>query len=184
MEKLRKKKQAGFTLIETFVAISVLALAIIGPLQMFSQSIADSTYSRYQVTAFYLAAEGLDGVVNKVDNNIRMSDPGSSATWDTGISGLSGTEIRDVDITKTYNDQNYFVAGCQVPGCYIVANNDTGLYTSQAVIAGPNQKKTPYRRKIEVIASGTDSYKVVSTVTWVYKNKTNVTSLTTYISNI
>ena len=184
MEKLRQKKQSGFTLIETFVAISVLALAIIGPLQMFSQSIADSTYSKYQVTAFYLAAEGLDGVVNKADNNIRMSDPGSPTAWDKDILGLNGTEIRDVDITKPYNDQNYFITGCQAPGCYIVANNDTGLYTSQTGIAGSGQKNTPYRRKIEVTASGAESYKVVSTVTWTYKDKTNTTSFTTYISNI
>ena len=66
---MRTNHQQGFTLIETFIAISILLLAITGPLTLVSNSISDASYAANQITAFYLAQEGLELVVNRWEEN-------------------------------------------------------------------------------------------------------------------
>src|SRR5690606_10865581 len=60
---------SGFTLIETFVAITILLIAVIGPLALVSKSLSDSIFSQNQITAFYLGKEALELVINKVAEN-------------------------------------------------------------------------------------------------------------------
>lgn len=66
---MRTNHQQGFTLIETFIAISILLLAITGPLTLVSNSISDASYAANQITAFYLAQEGLELVINRWEEN-------------------------------------------------------------------------------------------------------------------
>ncbi len=60
-------KKTGFTLIESLVAISILIVAVLGPMGMLSEAISNSSYIKNQVTATYLAQEGLEFVINKRD---------------------------------------------------------------------------------------------------------------------
>ena len=53
---------AGFTLIETLVAISLLSIAIVAPMALTAQSLATAYYARDQITAFYLAQEAIEAV--------------------------------------------------------------------------------------------------------------------------
>lgn len=59
----------GFTLVESLVAISVLLLAITGPMTLASKVIRDSVISQDQITGFYLAQEGLEYVRNQRESN-------------------------------------------------------------------------------------------------------------------
>ena len=54
---------------ETLVAITLLLLAIGGPLYAVSQSLASAIYARDQITAFYLAQDAVEYVRNMRDNN-------------------------------------------------------------------------------------------------------------------
>ncbi len=63
-------KVAGFTLIETLVAISFLTLAIVSPMTLATQSLASAYYARDQVTAFHLAQEAIESVRAVRDENI------------------------------------------------------------------------------------------------------------------
>ncbi len=69
MEKNLQYSSKGFTLIETFVAVTILLIAILGPMSLFSKAIRDGIYARNQVTAFYLAQEGLELAINVVKTN-------------------------------------------------------------------------------------------------------------------
>ena len=62
--------QTGFTLIETMVAISLLMVALIPPMSLASQALTAAYYSRNQITAFYLAQEGIEIVRAVRDSNI------------------------------------------------------------------------------------------------------------------
>jgi len=62
-------KIRGFTLIEALVSISILALAIIGPLSLASTSMAAAQIARDQLVAFYLSQEGIEIVRNQRDTN-------------------------------------------------------------------------------------------------------------------
>jgi len=50
----------AFTLIETFVAISVLLITLVGPLTLAEQALKSAYYSRDEITAYYLAQEGIE----------------------------------------------------------------------------------------------------------------------------
>ena len=60
----------GFTLIETMVAISILMVAIVAPMSLAAQSLSAAYYARDQITAFYLAQEGIEVVRSVRDTNI------------------------------------------------------------------------------------------------------------------
>ena len=70
----------GFTLLETLVAIAVLLMALLGPFAIAQQSLRSAYYARDQVTAFYLAQEGVEFVRAIRDENYL-----SGAPWLTGI---------------------------------------------------------------------------------------------------
>ena len=73
----------GFTLIETLIAITILTLAIAGPMVTASRSIVAAQTARDQLTASYLAQEGMNTCAQCVTMNIsprirpaaRMSQP-------------------------------------------------------------------------------------------------------------
>lgn len=71
MKKFQKK---GFTLLETLVAVTILTLAIIGPLELAARAIGYSKTSRNQITASYLAQEAMEYIRNKRDTSRQSGD--------------------------------------------------------------------------------------------------------------
>lgn len=67
----------GFTLIETLVAITVLTIAIVGPMSLAISSINSVKIVKNQVIAFYLAQEGIEYVRNLRDNNFIQGNTGT-----------------------------------------------------------------------------------------------------------
>jgi len=59
----------GFTLIETMIAVTILTIAIAGPLMTANRSIVAAQSARDQLTASYLAQEGIEHVRAIRDNN-------------------------------------------------------------------------------------------------------------------
>ena len=60
---------SGFTLMETLVAITLLLLAIGGPMYAVSQSLSSAIYARDQITASYLAQDAVEYIRNVRDHN-------------------------------------------------------------------------------------------------------------------
>ncbi len=59
----------GFTLLETLVAVSLLMIAIVGPLTIAQKSVKTSSYTKNRVTAYYLAQDALEFLRNIRDTN-------------------------------------------------------------------------------------------------------------------
>lgn len=70
--KIPLLSDAGFTLIETLVAISLLSIAITAPMSLTSQSLSSAYYARDQITAYNLAQEGLEAVRAVRDGQILL----------------------------------------------------------------------------------------------------------------
>jgi prepilin-type N-terminal cleavage/methylation domain-containing protein len=83
-----KKTTRGFTLVETLVAISILVLALTGPLTIISQALKASYYSRDQIVAFYLAQESMEYIRNIRDEN-SLKTGASVDSWLDGIGDIS-----------------------------------------------------------------------------------------------
>lgn len=94
----RKTYTKGYSLVEVLVSISVLLIAIVGPMTIASQGIKSSRFALEQNTAFFLAQEGIEAVFAIRGNQAlaeqqAYSENSSSATdtaWDW-LQDLSGT---------------------------------------------------------------------------------------------
>ena len=72
--------EKGFTIIEALVAIGILTVAISGGFAAVSHSLKKATFTKEQVTAFFLAQEGMEIVRDKRDTNSI-----SGASWGAGL---------------------------------------------------------------------------------------------------
>ena len=71
---------------ETLVAITLLLLAIGGPMYAVSQSLSSAIYARDQITAFYLAQDAVEYMRNYRDNNALANPP---VDWLQGLNTVS-----------------------------------------------------------------------------------------------
>ena len=60
--KQKNKKDAGFTLVETLVAIAIFTVSILAVMAVLANSISDTNYAKKKITAAYLAQEGIEYV--------------------------------------------------------------------------------------------------------------------------
>lgn len=83
------KKNLGFTLIETMVAISILSMSILGTFTAVQSALQNSTFAKDQVTAFYLVQEVMEFMRNTRDSNnlYSIANPSTPHDWLYGISG-------------------------------------------------------------------------------------------------
>ena len=110
-------KDKGFTLIETMVAITVLMTAIVGPMEIASKSLLSAYYARDQITAYYLAQEGVEYLRNERD--MHYLPPSTLTDWPSDFSNC------------IYNaSTNNF-------GCKVDAHNSTNVITRNTT-AGTN----------------------------------------------
>lgn len=78
----------GFTIVETLVAITILMIAIAGPLVVASKGLFGANVSKDQMIASYLAQESIEVVKNLRDNNISN---GVAGGWLNGIDNCKPT---------------------------------------------------------------------------------------------
>ncbi len=154
--------QAGFTLIETLVAVSLLSIAIVAPMSLTTQSLSTAYYARDQITAFNLAQEGLEAVRAFRDGQILEISQSSS-----GGVNLFGSIPMDQDFTIDSRQGNPAAAmrpcngpcpRLQTDGTLYGHDPDTGTWP-----------ETHFTRTLHAsFVPGTqDEIRVSVTVTWV-----------------
>jgi prepilin-type N-terminal cleavage/methylation domain-containing protein len=111
MKKILNKKNKGFTLVETLVAIAIFSTSILAVLSILSQGIIDTSYAKERVSASYLAQEGIEYIRNLRDTYMLYSATGQ-AGWNTFNTKVAG---------NTYPSGNTVCAA--VNGCYFNADN-------------------------------------------------------------
>ena len=83
----------AFTLLETMVAVTVLLMALVGPFTIAQQSLKSAYYARDQVTAYYLAQEGIEYVRAMRDQNYLTTQP-----WLTNLAPCTSPLVCTVDM--------------------------------------------------------------------------------------
>lgn len=156
------KFKKGFTLVETMVAISILMLGILGPLSIASSGLRNSLFAKDQVTAYYLAQEGIEYVRYVRDDNYLKKN-----SWFSGLDNCTDAYGCAVDTEEWFNTNASVTYKCTSANCnnnallYKIASNQH--YTHQS----SGNTATPFTRIIKV-EKNTNSreIKVTSTVTW------------------
>lgn len=101
------KKQNGFTLIETLVAIFVLLISITAPLSSAQSGLRSSFLARDQVVAFYLAQDVIESVKHLRDN---YALDGGSGDWLTGLGGCNPGSIGQARLCQVDTSRNNSVS--------------------------------------------------------------------------
>jgi prepilin-type N-terminal cleavage/methylation domain-containing protein len=170
--------QRGFTLIETMVAVSIVTLAVAGPLFTASRAVLAATNARDQLTASYLAQEGIEYIRSMRDNEflkyyLAGGSTISTTAWTNFISGSDAASITSCRASTCKLDPGRIMgvgSGLSLETC----SGDTctplylanGIYTQQSNIQGSSV--TVFKRTIQLVdvPGSTTDERVVSTVSW------------------
>lgn len=176
MMYLATKTQAGFSLVETLVAISILLIVIVGPINLVVNSARSTSFANDQVLAFFLAQEGVE-IVQAARDDFQLQSfqepPPAVTAWQnftnksaTGLlthclTGGCGIEIG----TATYG--NYVVTDCgtDIANCRLY-QSDTAHARARYTHSTAGNEQTKFTRMITIDDSIAGQAEIVSTVTW------------------
>lgn len=155
ISRLRQRVE-GFTLIETLIAVLLLATALAGPLTIAAKGLSAALIARDQMVAFYLAQEGVEYVRFVRDSNKLSGDP-----WLTNLSACTGADGCTIEPSSA--DVDACSGTCPVLNRY--ENGNQVLFTYGLGNATPQQFVRTI--KLSTPPTGEISEVVLSvTVTW------------------
>lgn len=135
----------GFTLVETLVAITIIALAITGPFYAVQQALNASRASRDNLIASSLAQEGLEYVRSIRDGNYL-----GGVAW---LSGLASCYAVPCTIDPTQNQIRTSVAPLYL--------SSQGLYNQAS-----SGTVTPFTRTMQLTTVSANEVRVTIIMTW------------------
>lgn len=152
------EKAGGFTLVETLVAIAILLIAVLAPMHIVNQSIKSSVGSREQLTATFLAQEGVEAIVRLRENDVL--DGGLTWEWYANLIAA----CTDVGTGCGYNAADDSLVSCADGGCvlYFDAEGTGGVYYSH----DDSYVATPFTRTITISEITPQEAKITSKVSW------------------
>jgi len=145
------KAPRAFTLIETFVATSVLLVTLAAPLSIAAQSLRSAYYARDQVTAFYLAQEAVEYVQAKRDQNYLAGTP-----WLSGLDECIDTSC-NVDFPAFDHE------ACPTTCPALLISDQTGLFNIETGTPSVFTRAV----KITAVPGTSEEVSVTVTVSWV-----------------
>lgn len=161
----------GFTLVEAMVAMSILSLAVTGPLLIAQKGLGSAIYSRDQITAIYLAQEAVEYVRNVRDSN-RLSDSpwlgqfSSCKTTDLSPQNACQIDAHVIDFDDLSGDaiQTCTVGSCEPLSIYQDPGSGDFFY---GYGTGANWQPTKFTRTVTIDDRKSPKEAAVSvTVSW------------------
>lgn len=177
-DNLKMIQKRGFTLIETLVAVLILATAIAGPLSIAARALNTSVVAKDQITAFFLAGDAVEYVRFVRDTNRLLG-----ADWLLGTGGTgAGTDLTPcqaasgcyVDTTgNTYVDANGNTPSVPVTcdasaGCLLMNYDSTNSRFTYANVsaAAPIVGRSLFTRTITLNSISAAEQQLTVVVSW------------------
>lgn len=177
------KKQAGFTLIETLIAIFILTLSIGGLLTLAAGGYFSVRYSRNQIVANNLIQESLEYVRNSRDTLFEQN-----GDWNQWLTGFTTCFAASGCIVDPYNSSARVKAAS---GQKIVFYPTSGFYGyagasyPATITTGTAPYATTYVRTVKMSHSVADTNQIIvsSTVTWLNGTTSKTATQSILITN-
>jgi len=166
-----KNDNAGFTLLEALVAISILMVAVAAPITIAQKGLSSASYSKNQMIASYLAQDALEYVKNQRDQaSINSVDASGNHSFDWG------QFLTDFSVCT------------QIDGCDLdTITGGKSAYSSQSPLKeddnhfyGHSGQSTNFTRQVQIIQqyNGDDNEALVTvTVSWSAADSVTVKAL-------
>lgn len=189
----------AFTLVETLIAITILTFAIAGPLSSASHALVATEVARDQLTASYLAQEGIEYVRAMRDDEYLAAYKTGGATvsttaWTDFISGSDAGAITQCRTTTCTLDptrlmgtgSGFALQQCSISGTpysvctpLYIANN---IYTEQSGLSGA--VKTSFTRTIQAIdiSGSPNDEEIDSKVSWSFHGTPYTVTVTDHLT--
>lgn len=151
-------KNRGFTIIESLVAVAILATAIIGTMSAVQSGLSSYIFSKEQIAAFYIAQEGFEKVRNMRDENTL-----NGRTWLYGLASVSGDPCYFGNSCTVSPLEVSGATRCSSPGNCPVLRQDPA---TQMFGYNSAWTATPYTREISIASVSADEVAVTVTVRW------------------
>lgn len=142
---MQKDIENGFTVLETLIALTVVAVGVVGTLTLSSQTVMGSRSSQHEVVASNLAREGIEVARALRDSNWLGIEAGelTDDKWDNGLYATGNDYTaravfggREWSLDYQFGD----IVACR-ENCRLYLDEMTGIYSHDA-----SGTKTVYRR--------------------------------------
>ena len=184
----------GFTLIETMIAVTILTLSVAGPLFTADRAIVAAQLASNQLTASYLAQEGIEYVRTMRDNEFLT-------TYRAGGADVSAAAW-NAFLNNSVSDP-YTISGCRASACMLDPVMRTmgtgsgsslqpcsgssctplylasGVYTERTDLGGV---VTPFTRTIQAVDISPTDERIVSKVWWTSHGTTYTITVTDHLT--
>lgn len=182
-------EKKGFTILESLVSISILAVAVTGPLVYVTNSLKAAEVARDQTIAFYLAQDAVEHIKNVRDDNKNNARGG----WLSGMEDCINSNGCIFDRFERITPQT-----CAAPpaGCEVMRKSGTGeTFEGYGYGTGGSWEDSPFTRTvvIEFVEHDVDGYlernyeeevKVIVTVAWTTRTVDREVVVTEHIFNV
>lgn len=151
----KRKKEEGFTIVETLVAITILMISIAGPLTIAQRSLMSSIFAKDQAVAAFLAQDAMEYLKNARSNSI--------ATFSSWLNNVANSCTRTYPCSISTIDLGYVLPFIQpsstaLPAIYDLYTPDIGVYKPNPTSSFDAEfdNKSIYSRKFYVDVSNSD----------------------------
>ncbi len=163
--KKNNKFTAGFTLVETLIAISIFSMSLVALMSILGGGISDTNYAKQKIIASYLAQEGIEYIRNMRDTAVLYSANGNWNSFRTQLTSCNQGDNKECGFDNSVLSTNSnFIFKCPGDQCKLYIDN--GKYHTYDISSANTDSGFVRKIWMDTTGLGQDEVKTYSKVEW------------------